>query len=78
VKALAAAAAEGDRSESADYIYRKKSSAASIGTFAICKNACLIRTLLENNLAVTPFISVQLSNCPMTWEKSHPANRRAG
>ena len=37
-KAITAAAAEGDRSENAEYIYRKRSIVASV----ICKNACLI------------------------------------
>ena len=37
-KALAAAAAEGDRSENAEYIYRKKNYAKSMRGYAICAN----------------------------------------
>ncbi len=39
VKALAAAAAEGDRSENAEYIIARKNSVAWTGVFATCKNA---------------------------------------
>jgi len=38
-KALTAAAAEGDRSENAEYIYRKKNSGRSTGASATCRNA---------------------------------------
>lgn len=39
---LAAAAAEGDRSENAEYIYRKKNSGRLTDEFAICRSASLI------------------------------------
>ena len=40
VKALADAAAEGYRSENAEYIYRKKELGGLDRRFVICKNAC--------------------------------------